>query len=753
MRKRLCALWLAAALGSLLLLPTALAAEPVPLPADLTAEGEQLEYQRNENLLIYRRGVVIRYQGVTIRADEVRLNTLSLDVEAIGNVTFERDNSLVIGSRLVGNLKTRAFEYETFDGHFNKWTFSAQSASRSADGTYTASRAALTTCDDWWLRARRLVHQPNGDFSARHVTFHLFGVPLFYLPYLSGNTNRESAQWTLRAGHRSAWGFYLMLGREWRLGDQGDTLLWADVRTSRGVGVGNEGRLNSDRNTTDWHAYYLNDHNPPTDRTINDEDYSQRFRVEEDRYRLQLFERYHLTPALTFTGNVDHYSDNDLMMEFYEDVYQTYREPPTFAQLAYSHERFDASLYLRARANDFFSTVEKLPELRLDLPRQTTPIPGLYYQGQNSATLFRTNWREYDLPRVGAPTELDDYATWRFDTVHFAYYPIDLDPVTLVPRAGARFTHYERSSATSVSDANWDTNFLVDDDRSAVRDTLAGINYTDDGGHQGRSAYELGLEANTKFTRTWQDVEGTWLDLDGLRHVVEPYANYTFIGTPSDSRDELYYFDEVDRLDEVNAVRVGTKQRFQTRRNQRIHTFARIENFYDFYLTPEADQPHEGELGTALEFSPTERFTYSLAALVASSAWQLNTLDIGTTYHATRAWWTRISYLYRDEYRQRYHYSMGSDLTQVGPTQTTPLLFSSNHNLQLTLHWDVNAKTALETRHYLDLEEGTLAMQSYEISRDWRCWITALRLEENGDNFRVMLLLTLKGIGRVKAGG
>jgi len=735
------------------LFPAATAAEPATLPPDLTAEGEELEYLRNENLLVYRRAVLIRYQGVTIRADEVRLNTLTLDVEALGNVTFEREDSLVVGTRLVGNLKSRAFEYETFDGHFNKWTFSAQSASRGGDGTFTANRAALTTCDDWWLRARRLVHQPNGDFSARHVTFHVFGVPIFYLPYLSGNTNRESSKWTLRAGHRSSWGFYLSLGREWRLGEQGDTEVWVDVMTSRGVGVGNEGQLESARNSTQWHAYYLNDSSPPSDRTIGGEEYSNRYEIDSDRYRLNLFERYNLTPELTFRGNIDYLSDNDMLFEFYEDIYQTYSEPPTFAHLAYAHERFDAALLLRGRVNDFFTTIEKLPELRLDLPRQTTPIPGLYYQANNSATLFRTNWREYDLARTGAPTELDDYATWRFDTLHFVYFPLDLEPFTLIPRAGARYTHYERSSATSVYQEDWDTNFLVDDDRSSVNDALAATNYTDDGGQQGRMAYELGLELNTKFTRTWQEVEGTWLELDGLRHVVEPYANYTFIGSPSDSRDELYYFDDVDRLDDVNALRVGAKQRFQTRRNERIHTFARIENFYDFYLTPEDEQPHEGEIGTAFEFSPTERFTHSLAALVATNTWQLNTLEVGTTYHAARAWWTRVSYLYRDDYRQRYHYSMGSDLTQIGPTQTTPLFFASNHNVQLTLHLDLDDKTAFETRHYFDLEEGRLAMQSYELSHDWRCWITALRLEENGDSFRVMLLLTMKGIGRVKAGG
>lgn len=65
---------------------------------------------------------------------------------------------------------------------------------------------------------------------------------------------------------------------------------------------------------------------------------------------------------------------------------------------------------------------------------------------------------------------------------------------------------------------------------------------------------EIGVEASTKIYNSWQDVRSSFLALDGLRHVIRPYINYTLIPKPNVKRDHLYYFDDIDRIDEQHFI-------------------------------------------------------------------------------------------------------------------------------------------------------------------------------------------------------
>ena len=73
--------------------------------------------------------------------------------------------------------------------------------------------------------------------------------------------------------------------------------------------------------------------------------------------------------------------------------------------MEYQGERFSATLQTTFRVNDFYTTMERLPELRFDFFRQEL-FKNIYYQGETSAGYYRTRWREYDFPR-GMNPKLD----------------------------------------------------------------------------------------------------------------------------------------------------------------------------------------------------------------------------------------------------------------------------------------------------------------------------------------------------------
>jgi LPS-assembly protein len=101
----------------------------------------------------------------------------------------------------------------------------------------------------------------------------------------------------------------------------------------------------------------------------------------------------------------------------------------------------------------------------------------------------------------------------RFDTYHQVAIPPSSDPVSLVPRAGLRFTSYSDVSGVFAEDTD-------------------------------RAIFHGGLDASIKFSKEYDGVYSRALGLDGLRHIVQPYFRYSMV--QGDELDER--FPSIDRL-------------------------------------------------------------------------------------------------------------------------------------------------------------------------------------------------------------
>jgi len=112
---------------------------------------------------------------------------------------------------------------------------------------------------------------------------------------------------------------------------------------------------------------------------------------------------------------------------------------------------------------------------------------------------------------------------------------------------------------------------------TVIRDVEAGAGF--------RSAFEMGLEASFKAFRVWENVRTD--ALDKLRHVVEPYANYTFIPEPNLTPERLFQFDDADRLKRAHTVRLGARNQLQTRRRGRSFNLVDLDTYTTWNLEPE----------------------------------------------------------------------------------------------------------------------------------------------------------------------
>jgi hypothetical protein len=294
----------------------------------------------------------------------------------------------------------------------------------------------------------------KGDSSVLLVNgvVKIYGVPVLWLPVFYKPKEENLGLAGMQFGKSGDWGFFVNLYREIQFSDAPDfrAKLHLDFYEERGIGYGIEGRVNAPESRTDFFVYSIYD----KDQFEKDDYHLYRVKVPHNRYDFRISNVTHITPQMDFRGMFDYQSDPYIMRDFFENEYNKNPQPATFAALEQQFDRFSLSGYMSFRTNDFFNTVEKIPQIRMDIPRQEIFDTGLYYQGDFDASYMKRKWIDFDRnpAALSRYSKLQDYDAFRFDMTHFLYYPVRNRYFTLVPRIGFKLTAYSDSSKTKVTD-------------------------------------------------------------------------------------------------------------------------------------------------------------------------------------------------------------------------------------------------------------------------------------------------------------
>ena len=802
---------------------------------DVDANADSLGFVGSN--IVAKGHVVVRYKDIRVIADKAVINISTKDIEAIGNVELIRrskslstvdlweledlrndphkrveiegyiskatgrqmvqvsvyeDESVMKGSRAVGNLASGMLEFADFACKTGEYVVKGKRAVRTPDGKFVVRDVQLSTCEymmdnheHYSITAGKAVITPRDTETSKNLTaynadqgehsiwaywctFRIGDVPLLWLPVLYKPSDPDSLGIQVRVGHTSEWGYFVKLSKKFRILSDPDTTskMMVDYYSSRGLALGNETEIHTEKSYTDLYAYGLHDRSPygtdndtSEDGSIDEPEWkkaNERLRIPKDRYELRLSHINHITPRMDFRGQIDKLSDINFLKDFFEDRYNDDPQPITFSALEYQFDRFSTSLEVRPRVNKFFSEVERLPEFRIDVPRQEL-FKNIYYQGETSLSYLRMKWRDYDSARTtGNLVDPKDYKAGRFDTLHMFYYPFSIGWLNLIPRAGARLTYYSKTSKTSVNQDSLNTMLIVDaPDGNPDGDV---INYDRDGSGKLRLAGEFGFEANTKISRAWQSAKNAFWEIDGMRHVMVPYINYTYIPDPTVSRDHIYYFDDIDRLNEQNFVRFGLKNRLETRRGdygrEKIYNWASLENYFDFHFQREKGFKNLGELGTLFSFTPFSdlSFTSNLLLDIGQSSehnteayradhyagrpglsWKMiNKWENTLSYQIMKDWRVYASYSYQDAYKERSIYSMGSSLASMNSGTSFSNSYGRGQTATIGSEFPIpiDKKTFAAFEMAYDFEAGYVTDKKFKLIRKLHCWEASLELRQ-----------------------
>lgn len=683
-------------------------------PVDI--EADSLEYLTDRKMIAGTGNVQIREGDDLLRADYITVQTETRDVYARGNVVFRRGGTLWQGQELRYNLKTKQGDFGEFQAFVDPFYVRADDSRRISDREYELKNLTLTTCDndppDFSVFAREASLTDGTQVKARGVTMYFGSVPFLWLPRLNRDLAGNRSYFQFAPGYSSRSGAFLLTAYGYRWTKNFKTVTRIDPRSKKGVGLGQDfvwqgtNELGYARNGA-LQAYYLDDREP-----FRNEEEKKREEdlVDNERYRLRLTHNQVLSDRDYILSELNYVSDPEMIKDFFDEEYRLSVQPENRATLTHRGDQFTAGVLLNGRLNDFYGNVNRLPEFFLDATRQQVGESGLYYESQNRASFLERVFPESD--------DNEDYDALRIDSAHLLSYPTrHFGFLNFTPRAGYRGTYYSKTLSSATI-----TNNLVNTDSNGVVTVTNEIRtvITEDGSDL-RNLPEIGFETSFKAFRTWDDII-VLEDGDGLRHVAEPYLRHTYNPEPNVLPENLPQFDSVDELDKRHDVRVGMRNKLQTRREREVVDLVDA-NVYTFYrLDKEEDENTLSDIffDTDLRLVP----------------WLPVDFDgrYDTDDNSIRTFNTQVAYLMEDDSTLGLEYRYRRDEQNLIALEA--LLFP-------------NARWSFKAYARFDTEADGLQEHSYLIQRKSRCagYGLGLRHEVGDDNeedeFRVWLQIWL----------
>ncbi len=679
-----------------------------------------------------------------------------------GDVSIYKDGLLYRGERAIYNTESGELDASEMRSSAEPLFFKAQRLrTKSKEVSLIEAEGTTFTTEDaedpgFYLDSERVTIYPEERIVFHNVKAYAGDLPVFYLPYLSQPLQEEMG-YTFTPGYRSNLGAFLLNQFGTTIGDHSIIKYKLDGYASRGIGAGFDidSRRTKAVNTPNFGKfkfYWVNDSAPDQNSTFST---AQRIGIDQNRYRVNLQHRVYLPgpeeSSVYLDLDINKLSDEYFLEDFYPWEYRDDPQPDNIVSLIKHHDRGELSVSARFRANDFYATDTRSPDIALDMVRQPIFDSGLFYSGTTSFGILderlgnddkvRLEQRVTNLnekladPILAAaldPAEtnrtLNDLRASlveaefnRFHSYHELLFPKTISGVlSVTPRAGIGYTNYSSISGTAPPN------------------------------NTGRVIASLGLDTSAKFSKVYDDISIPSFGVDGLRHVVQPYANYSFVsadaqGEPFKGIDRLALstrprpldvanYTAIDSLQDWNVVRLGVYNRLQTKRNNSTMNWLTSNTYFDAFIDdPEYDR-NFSNLYQDIEWNPLPWMRAEVGAQLPLFGDEFEFSEVNTRF-------TFMPTDYLD-------FTIGHRLLQDHP------FFEDSSLVDFRVYARINENWGISAYERYELDDSTLETQQYSIHRDLTSWVAAfgavIRDNRGETDYGLLFSLTLKDFPSVR---
>lgn len=687
-----------------------------PLPIELRALNDlgQVDFDIRSQSWVFTNGVALTYSNAVLTADWGTASLITGEVNASGNVVLQQEGRLWRGESIDFNFRTGELHTDKFRTGEPPYLAEGNGLQASqTNNTYTATDVYLTTDDysepAYKIRAKSIKVVPGKYIEAKHATLRLGNVPVMYFPYYKRNLNGPSSEFMVTPGYRSRYGAYLLGSYDWYWNEKLEGTLNLDYRSKRGVGFGPDVDFNFGRyGAGNFEFYYLNDQEPGLDLAGNP--------ITDNRHRFNFTYDVDIRTNLMAKVVVREQSDSQMNRDFFESDYRANPQPLSFIEV--DQHWLDASLSVLAqpRLDDFYDTVERLPDIKLSAFRQQIGATPVYYEGETSIGYLQRRFADDAFPKYGAQ---------RTDTYHQLLVPWTFFGwLNVEPRMGYRFTHYGETDGTGS--------------------TL---------GEEDRGVFNTGMNVSAKAWRLWNGVRNKFWDVEGVRHIFQPSVNYVYVPEPTKLPPQLPQFDRelpslrlrpidfpdyntIDSIDAQNVLRLSLWNKLQTKRTEGIENLVNWGLYTDLRLDPGVGQSDFSDFYSDLIIRPR--------------SWIIFNSQV--RYSLDDNEWKEANHTVTFTPNNRWSWSGGHRFLE------DDAVFGTGNNLLLSsFYYRFNENWGARLSHHFEARDGTMEEQYYTLYRDLRSFTTAItfRLRDNRDgqdDYTIGFSISLKAFPRFKLG-
>ncbi len=682
--------------------------EPSP-KTPVVVNGDKVEYFHEQKRVIGSGSISVTYQDVVLTCDKITVYLDTREAIAEGNVKITQGDSYFTGEKINYNFDTKLGT--AVKGYVNSAPFygKAEEIDKVADKQVNLKHGYVTTCDlekpHYRVEARQVRIYFDDKVVAKDIVFYLWDTPIFYLPYYIQPLKERTSHITILTGKDDEWGYFGLSSIRYYFSEMAKGRFRLDYRHKKGLAEGVDYYFTTKEfGSGSAKFYYTRENDWTVIRAPGDEKVPER-----TRWRTQARHKWDITDDTTSILEFNSFSDIDFARDYIFKELEELPDPQdhTYLSIITTKDDYTMSLLLRKRYDKFYTVVERIPELAIDIKSYKIGELPVYYQGNitgvylNKATAGSTE-KDLNIARV------DLFNRFTYTERLFRFWSIS-------PYAGNRQTYFSRN--------RWgDTNVL-------------------------RNIFNFGIDNSTKFYRIF-DVTSNFLgmEINKLRHIITPSANYYYTHQPSISPNNLIEFDGIDTMNKNNGIAFAIENKLQTKRrlgkNEQLSSVdlatLLVSTNYDFTFKKDLgglERQKFQNINILFELQPYPWLFVQTRGTVNTKRQTVEHFDIDIAGEGKDKWSLDLGYRYEDVKSGQMGALIGDLYYRVNPK------------------WDVR----IYERFNIYGSKRKVQEQEYTIIRDLHCWLLEVTYNIKGpfddpDNKTIWIALRLKAFPETPLG-
>ncbi|MEW5758176.1 MAG: LptA/OstA family protein [Candidatus Omnitrophota bacterium] len=651
----------------------------------ISVNGDTVEYLTKEKKIIASGNVVVVYQGSKLTCDNLEVSTQTKDGIASGNVVLRHKDIVMRGEKINYNFDTKTGKIVNADIDAPPMYAHGDLINKDQGNRTVIDGGYVTSCDlehpHYRIRTRQIEFYPDEKIIAKNVKIFAGNIPIFFFPRFVHYLKTDNAfNFNITPGSSKDWGTFILTKTRFNLSDKVRGRVYLDYRERRGWGEGfginyDYGALGAG----DYKAYYTNEQIPEAGPgTTERQRYLLRFRHKTQLKNTDIISEFHRT------------SDINFLKDYFYREYQSDVQPKSYIYVTHNFLPINSNLsaYYLKRTNHFYSEIDKLPEIKFETNNQSLFGSPVYFKNITTLTNFTHKFI--------SPTDID-YDQVRFDTLNKLSFPFKAAFLELTPYGGSRETFYKKDIAGD--------------------------------GIAPRTAVVAGLDASAKLFKVYDfKMDSFGLDINKIRHIINPVARFSYTHKPTIPADKLREFDDIDKIENDKQVIIELINKLQTKTKNDVSrdlAIFRVDTSYifkDFYT----GKGKFSNIYFDLEIWPYEWVHFETEATYDKSLNVFDTVNIDLDLNQKK--WSYLTGF-------RYRRSVGKQMISQFRYRINPLWeFRTYQRFEFSRATDAYGEPLYGLRE-----------QEYAISRDLHCWLLSMayNVKKNGGH-TVWFTLTCK---------